>query len=388
MKKTKEKKRWFFFFFIAVLFLFGAVQPVSAEEDGPLLSEEYEEYFESSGANELYGQLPEDAQDFLKDSGIDSLSSEQLLNLDFQSFLSVLLERVVSGLKKPLIALMTTVGMVLLASVMGMFRSTIEGESGNIFTVVVVLGISTTILTPVVELIQNTVSMIEQMGDFVLGFIPVYTGIVAVSGKPVSAFTYHTLLLTILQVLSYVTIHVLIPLICIYLALSIVGSVSTQIDVSGIAKTIRTAVIWCLGLFLTVFVSMLTIKSFVAASADTVTFRAGKFLVGSLVPIVGGAVSEAMTVVQGSLGVIRSSVGAFGILSIVITFLPVILGISLMSMALKLSQAISDSLKIPQISSVLEAAGFVLSLLLAVLICFAVMLIVSISLMLVLGSGA
>lgn len=361
---------------------------VCAQTEDSVLSEDYEAYFESSGANELFGMLSDDAQDFLEEAGVDHLSDDVLLEFSFSSFFSALWGQISNGLKKPLMVMAAIIGMVLLASMMGMFRTTIQGESGTVFTVVVALGISTTVLAPIVELIEHAVSMMEQMGDFVVGFIPVYTGVVAVSGKPISAFTYHTLLMTVLEVFSYVTIHVLIPLICVYLSISIVGSVSTQIDISGIAKTIRTAVTWCLGLFLTVFVSMLTIKGFVAASADTVTYRAGKFLISSLVPIVGGAVSEAMTTVQGSLGVIRSSVGAFGILAIVATFLPMIIEIALMSLALKVSQSVSTSLKISQVSGILEAAGFVLSLLLAALICFALMMIVSVSLMLVLGAGS
>ncbi len=197
-----------------------------------------------------------------------------------------------------------------------------------------------------------------QVGRFITSFVPVYTGVVAASGKPLSAFAYQSILLTVIQVISYLSSHILIPLICIYLALSISGAATHRIRVGGIANAIRSAVVWCLGLFLTVFVSLLTIKSFVAGATDSVTFRAGKFLVGSLVPIVGSAVSEAMTVVQGSLGVIRTSVGTFGILIIVMTFLPAIITLFFMNMALKISKAASDALGVSEVSGLLESIRF------------------------------
>ena len=92
--------------------------------------------------------------------------------------------------------------------------------------------------------------------------------------------------------------------------------------------------------------------------------------------------------VQGSLGVIRTSVGTFGILIIVMTFLPAIITLFFMNMALKISKAASDALGVSEVSGLLESVSFVLSLLLAVLVCFAVMLIVSVSLMLVLSNGS
>lgn len=361
--------------------------PVSAEgETG--LSDDYAAYFESSGANELFRLAPENAQEFLEESGISALDENTMLELNIGDLWDVLLGQIADRVSEPVRILTLTLGMVLVAAMMEMMHTTAQRSSNQVFSVVVVLGASAIIVSPLIQLIREITEMIDEVSRFITSFVPVYTGVVAASGKPLSAFAYQSILLTVIQVISYLSSHILIPLICIYLALSISGAATHRIRVGGIANAIRSAVVWCLGLFLTVFVSLLTIKSFVAGATDSVTFRAGKFLVGSLVPIVGSAVSEAMTVVQGSLGVIRTSVGTFGILIIVMTFLPAIITLFFMNMALKISKAASDALGVSEVSGLLESVSFVLSLLLAVLVCFAVMLIVSVSLMLVLSNGS
>ena len=374
---------------IGVMLLGTVILPgrtVEAAADGEL-PEDYAAYFESSGADELFSLAPEPAQELLEENGISALDENTMLELDIGQFWQVLLDELARQLSQPVRLLTMTVGMILAAAMMGMLQGTAEPGGSQVFSVVVVLGTCAVIVTPMIDLIREMTGLVDEVGRFFTGFIPVYAGIAAASGRPVSAFTYQSILLTVIQVISYLMTHVLIPLICVYLALSISGAATHRIKTGGIAAAIRSAVVWCLGLFLTVFVSLLTIKGFAAGAADSVSFRTGKFLVGSLVPIVGGAVSDAMTVVQGSLGVIRSSVGAFGILVILLTFLPAVLTLFLMNLVVKLSRAAGDALGVSEVSGLLESVGFVLNLLLAVLVCFAVMLIVAVTLMLALGSG-
>ncbi len=184
-------------------------------------------------------------------------------------------------LAQPVKILVLTLGMVLIASMMGIMQSTTGEGTQSVFSVVVVLGVSGIIVSPLVQVIQDITAMISQIGEFITGFVPVYAGVVAASGKPLSAFAYQGVLVTVIQVISFLTTNILIPLICLYLALSVSSAATHKIKVGGIANAIRSAVVWCLGLFLTVFVSLLTIKGFVAGAADSVTFRTGKFLVGS-----------------------------------------------------------------------------------------------------------
>lgn len=359
--------------------------PPSLEETTPSLSGDLASYFEQSGANDLFDDLPPSTRELLERMGIQNLDSDAFTQLGFLDFIKLIFAQLTAVIRTPLLLLCTTLGMVLLASFIGVLRSSVKDGSQELFTVVAVLCVAGVILSPIAKMLRETVSLIEEINPFMLGFIPVYAGIVAASGKPVSAFTYNTMLVSATQLISYLLTHTMLPLMSIFLAVSVMGATNNHINVSVIAKSLRTTLLWAMGLFLTIFVALLTIRSFVATAADTVAFRAGKFVASSLIPVVGGAVSESLSVVQGSLGVIRATVGAFGILVVLLIFLGGILELFLMGLALKISAAVSDMLEIETVKKLLESAHFVISLLLAVLIFFALMLIISISLILVMG---
>jgi len=175
--------------------------------------------------------------------------------------------------------LATLLGVVLLSSLLGAFEMSFDASGLNrAFQVVSVLCISAIIVTPVMQILQSTTELIQQVGNFLLSFIPVFTGIISVSGKPLSAFAYNATLVGVVEAVSFTAQNLLIPLSGVYLALCLTGAVSDQIQIGGITRSIKKVVLWTLGFLMTIFIAILTIKSFVANSADSVTLRAGKYL--------------------------------------------------------------------------------------------------------------
>ena len=84
---------------------------------------------------------------------------------------------------------------------------------------------------------------------------------------------------------------------------------------------IRRAAGWALGLVLILFIGLMTLQTSVSAAADTVTAKSAKYLLGSLIPVVGSSVSDAVMAARGCIDLIRTSVGGFGILVIAAIFL-------------------------------------------------------------------
>ena len=70
----------------------------------------------------------------------------------------------------------------------------------------------------------------------------------------------------------------LIPLTGVFLALTVAGAAGGQLQLTGFAKTLKKVVLWVFGLLLTVFVGVVTIRSFVSSAADGVSLRTGKYL--------------------------------------------------------------------------------------------------------------
>ncbi|WMJ23024.1 hypothetical protein RBG61_13700 [Paludicola sp. MB14-C6] len=350
--------------------------------------QQYDELLSQSGANELFSAVPDDAKDILENNDIDSIDSNKFLKMNFFEFVGNLWVTIKDSLAKPIQILLSGIGVVLLCALLNSLKTGFNNAAyEKVFSVVSVICIATVIIIPIAQLITKTAQLIKQVSNFMLSFIPVYVGIITASGKPVSAISYNTALVAVIQVVSRIAASVLVPLLAIYLAFCLIGSASTQINIEGIAKTVKTTVIVILGFLMTVFVGLLTVQGIVATATDTVSMKIAKFGISSFLPVVGGAISEALNSVQGCMGVIKSTLGSFGIITIVAAFLPSIITILLMQLSLTITGAISDMLDTPRITSLMKSASSVLSLILGILLVFFVLIVVSLTIMLSLSTG-
>ena len=120
------------------------------------------------------------------------------------------------------------------------------------------------------------------------------------------------------------------------LALGLVGSVSPGMKLDAAGGAINKACSWLLGLAATLFVGLLSLQGLVGAAADSLAGRAIRFSLSSFVPVVGGALSEAFSSVQGCLQLLKSTLGGFGILATALIALPPLLECALWSLTLSL----------------------------------------------------
>ena len=81
-----------------------------------------------------------------------------------------------------------------------------------------------------------------------------------------------------------------------------------------VAGTIKWVVTVVLSAILILFVSYLTVSGAIAGTADAATVKAAKFTMSSMVPVVGGILSDAAETVLASAGILKNAVGVFGML--------------------------------------------------------------------------
>lgn len=70
------------------------------------------------------------------------------------------------------------------------------------------------------------------------------------------------------------------------------------------------------------FVSFLSFKTAVASRADAIGLRSVRFIINSVVPVIGSSISEGLLSIQSYSSLIKTSVGAVGIAAIASIFLP------------------------------------------------------------------
>lgn len=212
----------------------------------------------------------------------------------------------------------------------------------GVFSVIAVLTVLTVAASPILACVQRAGQMVESLSNFMLGFIPVFATVTALSGQPATGGTYHVLLFSATQIVSQVLVRIVVPFLMLYLAFSIAGSIFPQLKMDGFIASAKKIATVLMGLSLTLFVGLLTVQAFVGTSADTVTIKTTKFVVGNLVPVVGGALSDAVSSVQGCLKLLKSTVGAFGIIASLFIFIPIVLESLVWVVTLNIASAVGD----------------------------------------------
>lgn len=372
------------------LMLIVFICPVYAEDkDDGLgeLQEQYEQLLNESGAYDLAEAVPDDARSILSDNNIKIGNAASLLDMSFTGFMSNIWSIITDSFGKPMLILFSSIAVILLCALLNSLKSGFEKTSyERVFSVVSVMCISAAIIIPIANLIERSSIVIKQVAGFMLAFVPVYVGIISGTGKPISAVTYQLSLVSIVQIISRIATVVLVPLLAIYLAFCLIGSTSSQINVQGIAKGVKTTVTVVLSFLLTIFVGLLAIQGVVSTSADTLALKTTKFALSTFLPVVGSAISEALNSMQGCMGLMKSTVGGFSIFVLAAAFLPNMITIILMQLSLSISASISDMLETDKISALMRAAGSVMSILLGIMLTFFALLTISIGIMLTLGN--
>jgi len=132
-------------------------------------------------------------------------------------------------------------------------------------------------------------------------------------------------------------------------------------------------------------VGILSIQTVVSASSDTLALKTAKFIVGSSVPLAGTALSEALTTVTASLGLLKSSVGVYGVVACVAIFLPFLAELLIWRVILVICSSVSDLFSLPKISGLLRSVDTVMSVIIGIIMLTCAMFVISLTVVMTVG---
>lgn len=107
--------------------------------------------------------------------------------------------------------------------------------------------------------------------------------------------------------------YVVLPLLFLAAILSIVSTLSEQYKVTKLAQLLRNVSIGILGIYLTIFLGVISVQGATAAVADGIAIRTAKFVTGNFIPVIGRMFTDATdTVITASL-LLKNTVGILGV---------------------------------------------------------------------------
>lgn len=342
-----------------------------------------------SGADKLPGKTPDSAKKTLNSLDVNGADQDSFAKFTPVNLFNTVLDSLKQVAARPFKACVGIIAVLLACAMLSTLSSSINQQSmQKVFDIVAALSVSAIILIPITQCVSYCAKVIGESSNFMTAFLPVYSSLAIASGRPASGIASQALLLVVSQVLSKLTSSVFIPMVDIYLAFCVVGSVSPSINITGAAGFMKKVVTWALTLCLTIYSGILTVQGVIASAADNLTMKAAKFVIDGAVPIIGGTISDAMNTVISCTGLLKTTVGAYAIVVFILAYLPPVLECVVWMLAIDLSLAVADILGIKNMTGLLGAIKEAIKLISALVFASALAMIISVSIMLLVGKGS
>ncbi|AIE60686.1 stage III sporulation protein AE [Bacillus methanolicus] len=209
-------------------------------------------------------------------------------------------------------------GSLILLTIFSMFLQSLQNSFENstiskvaysiVFIVLIILALNSFHVA-----ITYSNDAIESMIHFILALIPLLLALIASSGGVISAAFFHPVILFLMNTSGLIIKNVVLPLLFLSTLLSIVSVLSEHHKVTQLAQLIRNWSIGLLGLFLTVFLGVISVQGASTAITDGVTIRTAKFITGNFIPVIGRAFTDATDTVISASVLLKNTVGIAGV---------------------------------------------------------------------------
>lgn len=228
---------------------------------------------------------------------------------------------------------------------------------------------------------------IEGISNFMYAIIPVLMMLFATLGNVSQAMFMDPILISSINICITVISKIVLPLITLTFVLNFVNNLSEDCKINNLSSIIKSAVMWIQGIIMTIFVTLLTIRSIAGATMDEVTVKTAKFAVDTFIPIVGKSLSDAFTTVAGYTLLLKNSVGTLGLIVIILIMIIPIVKLFCMASLYKITGAIIEPISDKKLTNCINSCGNCLILVMSSLICVTVMCFIMIAILTATGKG-
>ncbi|OIJ16868.1 stage III sporulation protein AE [Anaerobacillus alkalilacustris] len=304
--------------FALLIFTFLLVPTVAMAEPPPkenlveqqlsqLGIEEIREYWEEI-VNEYGGFLPENQ----KGSFMEFVRGEKEFSLKEWLFGFVRYffhEIIVNGKLLGTLILLTVFSMILQTLQTAFEKNTVSKVANAIvYMVLMIIAINSFYVA-----ITYAQTAISSMINFMIALLPLLLALLASIGSITSVALFHPLIIFLVNTSGLLIQHFVLPLLFLSALLSLVSTLTDHYKVTKLANLLRNISVGTLGIFLTIFLGVISVQGAVTAVADGITIRTAKFVTGNFVPVVGRVFTDAADTVMGASILLKNTIGVVGL---------------------------------------------------------------------------
>ncbi|MEY8386273.1 stage III sporulation protein AE [Oscillospiraceae bacterium 38-13] len=260
----------------------------------------------------------------------------------------------------------------------GFAQGTGEGKAAVFLPMVGALAVTMLTAGSLEDLIGLGVETIGELTRFSKALLPTLAAATAAAGA-VSTATFHQVTTVFLvDLLLNLIDGLLIPLVYLYIGALTAGACLPENRLGAIAGGLKKLVTWILTTSLLLFTVYLSAVRVVAGAADGATVKVAKAAISGAVPVVGGIIAEAAETVLAGAGMLKNTIGVFGMLAILAACAFPFLQLGVQYLLYKLSAFLAAAVGAPGLCKLIDGLGGAFGLVLGMTGSCALLLLVSV----------
>ena len=181
--------------------------------------------------------------------------------------------------------------------------------------------IAATLLLSANSMIRLGSDTVVEMTEYGKLLIPVMTAALAAQGAIGTSAALYTATMGIISLIGTAMSKLLLPMIYLFLALAIASGATGQDMLKQFRNMLKDGISWFLKTVLTIFATYMGLTGIISGTTDNTAAKITKAAISSVVPVVGGILSDASESVLVSAAMTKNAVGLYGLFAILAVFL-------------------------------------------------------------------
>ena len=327
---------------------------------------------DSVGAYSLEESLNKEEQEISGNLTLDG-------SYDYEGAVSRLLKRIytvaVAEYKKSLGDAMAIIALAFICALLSAFCQ--EKKYANFIATAGCCAVAMLTLSGVDSIITQASEALIRLSDYSKAAMPVIFTAAAATGAVASSAAKYGAVCLAVDILISTAQKLVIPCVYAFLALSVAKSLFNNSIVQACANFVKWAATTLMTVLTLSFSAYIGMTGLIAGSTDAAAVKTARTFISTVLPVVGGIISDSASVVLSAAGIIKNTVGVFALISVCALCAGPFATLGMKLLMYKAAGALSALASCERLSTLVNDVGKALSMLLGMVGCCGIMLFIS-----------
>lgn len=234
--------------------------------------------------------------------------------------------------------------------------------------------------------LQLAHGVLERLINFVYALLPSIFALLTAAGGAILTTVCHPMVWGGIGLVVHLIKGLVLPVIYLSGTIGLVSRLAEGFTMAKMADLGRKLSIGLLGLFVTIFLGLVTVQGITVAVADGVSLRAARFITGNFLPLVGGAIADSIELAAGCSLLLKNALGAFGAVAAIIICIHPALKVLAVSLIYQIAAALIQPLNQERLAESLQEISGTIMVVFAAIAVTGLMIFLGLSILVGLGN--